>query len=248
MQLRTIPELYAYLAARRALPQSVLRRFGQEQVLLEYFLLHASFRGWLGHEDASEVLVRRSNDRNEVLNRMVDYRKGSAYLEYVANALATRSATCLEGISPRWASAFDPTESRSNYLRMQEILSDLTLRERATLGESFESVSRSQEGRTEGYVHSAVRLDSKPEWVFLFSSSKGIPREGVFRLIERSMGAAMAFYGKRRCMVVVDRDGAGYEVAVTRPDLVFVPMAVDAQLGKELFGHLRNASVVVDGF
>ena len=248
MQLRTVPELYAYLTARRALPESVLRRFGREQVLLEYFLLHMSFNGCLGHEDASEVLVRRSHDRNEVLNRMVDYREGSAYLEYVTNALATRSATCLEGISSRWASAFDPTEARSNYLRMQEILSDLTLRERATLGENFESVSRAQSGRTEGYVHSAVRLDSKPEWVFLFACSKSIPRERVFQLIESSMSAAMAFYGKRHCMVVVDRDGAGYEVAVTRPDLVLVPTAADVEHGKELFGHLRNASVVVDGY
>ncbi|KAA6457550.1 hypothetical protein DYQ86_22235 [Acidobacteria bacterium AB60] len=248
MQLRTVPELYAYLTARRALPESVLRRFGQEQVLLEYFLLQATFDGCLGHEDASEMLVRRAYDRNEVLNRMMDYRRGSAYLEYVTDALATRSATCLDGISARWAAAFDPTESRSNYLRMQEILSDLTLRERAMLGENFEAVIHAQDGREEGYVHSAVRLDSKPEWVFLFASSKGISREGIFRRIEKSMGAAMAFYGKARCMVVVDRDGAGFEVAVTRSDVVYVPTSTDVQLGKELFGHLRNASVVVDGY
>jgi hypothetical protein len=187
MQLRTVPELYAYLTARRALPESVLRRFGQEQVLLEYFLLQATFDGCLGHEDAFEMLERRAHDRNEVLNRMVDYRRCSAYLEYVTDALATRSATCLDGISARWAAAFDPTESRSNYLRMQEILSDLTLRERAMLGENFEAVSHAQDGREEGYVQSAVRLDSKPEWVFLFASSKGISREGIFRRIEKSM-------------------------------------------------------------
>jgi hypothetical protein len=248
MQLRTVPELYAYLTARRALPDSVLRRFGQEQVLLEYFLLHATFTGCLGHEDASEVLERRAYDRNEVLNRMVDYRRGSAYLEYVTNALATRSVKCLDEISARWASAFDPAESRSNYLRMQEILSDLTLRERAMLGENFESVSHAQDGREEGYVQSAVRLDSKPEWVFLFASSKGISRDGIFQLIENSMGAAMSFYDKPRCMVIVDRDGEGYEVAVTRPDVVFVPTPADVKRGKELFGHLRNASVVVDGY
>lgn len=248
MQLRTVPELYAYLTARRALPEAALRRLGEEQVLLEYFLLHATFDACHGLEDAAAALQRRAEERNEVLNRMVDYRKGSAYLEYVTNALATRSATCLDGISPEWAATFDPTESRSNYLRMQAILSDLSLRERALLGQNFELVTRALVDRAEGYVHSAVRLDSKPEWVFLFASSKGVEREEVFRRIERSMRAALAFYRKQRCLVVVDRDNEGYEVAVTRPDVVFVPTVAEIQYGEQLFGGLRNASVVVDGY
>lgn len=248
MQLRTVPELYAYLSARRALPESALRRFGEEQVLLEYFLLNATFRSCRGHQDAAEVLERRAEERHDVLNRMVEYREGSAYLEYVINALAMRSATCLDGISPQWAALFDPPESRSNYLRMQGLLSDLTLRERALLGQHFESVIRALADHVEGYIHSAVRLDSKPEWIFLFASSKAVEREEVFRRIERSMRAALAFYRKQRCLVVVDRDGEGYEVAMTHPDLVFVPTAAEIQFGEQLFGRLRNASVIVDGY
>ena len=38
MQLRTVPELYAYLTMRRVLPETALRRFGEEQVLLEYYI------------------------------------------------------------------------------------------------------------------------------------------------------------------------------------------------------------------
>lgn len=172
MQLRTVPELYAYLTARRALPESALRRFGEEQVLLEYFLLHGTLNACRCHEHAAEVLVKRAEERHEVLNRMVDYREGSAYLEYVINALATRSATGLEGLSPQWAASFDPTESRSNYLRMQAVLSDLSLRERAQLGQNFRAVIGALADQAEGYVHNAVRLDSKPEWVFLFATSK----------------------------------------------------------------------------
>jgi len=248
MQLRTVPDLYAYLTARRALPESALRQFGEEQVLLEYFLLHGTFNACRGHEHAEEVLIERAEELHEVLNRMVDYRTGSAYLEYVINALATRSAACLEGLSPRWAASFDPTVSRSNYLRMQAVLSDLSLRERAELGENFEYVIGTLADQAKGYVHNAVRLDSKPEWVFLFASSKGVAREEIFRRIEMSMRGAMAFYDKQRCMVVVDRDGEGYEVAVTRPDLVYVPTAAEAQYGEHAFGCLRTASVVVDGY
>lgn len=150
--------------------------------------------------------------------------------------------------SPHWAATFDPTESRSNYLRMQAIQSDLSLREHAVLGQNFEFVTRALADQTNGYVHSAVRLDSKPEWVFLFASSKGVKREEVFRRMETSMRAALAFYRKQRCVVVVDRDGERYEVAITRPDVVFVPTASEVQHGEQLFGHLRNASVVVDGY
>jgi hypothetical protein len=248
MQLRTVPELYAYLNARRALPESSLRRFSEEQVLLEYFLLHGTFSSCRGQEDAATTLERRVEERNEVLNRMVEYREGSAYLEYVTNALATRSATCLDGISPQWAATFDPAGSRSNYLRMQAVLSDLSLRERALLGQHFESVIRALAEHTEGYVHSAVRLDSKREWVFLLASSKGVAREEVFRRIETSMRAALAYYRKQRCLVIVDRDGEGYEVAMTRPDLVHVPSATELRHGEEMFGRLRNASVAVDGY
>ncbi len=248
MQLRTVPELYAYLSARRALPESALRRFGQEQVLLEYFLLHETFDGCRGHEHAAEVLIERAEDRHEVLNRMVDYRAGSAYLEYVIDALATRSATCLDGLSAQRAASFDPPESRSNYLRMQAVLSDLSLRERAELGENFKYVIAALADETEGYVHNAVRLDTKPEWVYLFASSKGVAREEIFRRMEMSMRGAMAFYGKQHCVVVVDRDGEGYEVAVTRPDLSYVPTAAEVQYGRQAFGSLRTASVVVDGY
>jgi len=62
------------------------------------------------------------------------------------------------------------------------------------------------------------------------------------------MRGAMAHYGKQRCMVVVDRDGEGYEVAVTRPDLVYVPTAAEVQYGEQAFGRLRTVSVVVDGY
>lgn len=76
MQLRSVPELFSYLTSRRALPESALRRFGEEQKLLEYFLLHGTLDGCHGHEHAAEVLV----EQNEVPNRMVDYRETSAYL------------------------------------------------------------------------------------------------------------------------------------------------------------------------
>ena len=121
IRLRTVPELIRYLDARKDLPESALRRVGEEQVLLEYFLLHEAFKSCRRHEDAAQTLESRAEERNEVLERMVEYRQDSSYLEYVTNALATRSSTCLDEISPEWVAKFDPKESRSSYLRMQEL-------------------------------------------------------------------------------------------------------------------------------
>ena len=66
--------------------------------------------------------------------------------------------------------------------------------------------------------------------------------------MEPTMGAALAYYRKTRCMIVIDRDGAGYEVAITRPDVVFRPSPTDVLNGEKLFGSLRMTSRVAEGF
>jgi hypothetical protein len=62
------------------------------------------------------------------------------------------------------------------------------------------------------------------------------------------MCAILSFYKKQHWMIVIDRDGEGYEVALTRSDLVFLPSRADVLNGERLFKHLRSSSRVVDGF
>ena len=247
-QLRTVPELHAYLDARRDLPESALRCVGDELVLFEYFLLFGTLRLPGGHGEAMQVLESRQADVKALRERMVEHRYYSSLLEHVADELATRSPTCLEGLSPELAALFDPAPMRQSYLRMQEVLTDLTLRERAELGRQFHAVVRNLDGRSQGYTQATAQLDSKPDWIFVFASSKGWDRSGMLRCMGPMIGAALAQYQKLHCMIVTDRDGAGYEVAVTRPDAVFVPSAADVLNGKKLFGSLRTASIMVEGF
>jgi hypothetical protein len=54
------------------------------------------------------------------------------------------------------------------------------------------------------------------------------------------MRGALAYYGKSRCLLVVDRDGVGYEVGLSRPD--FRLSATDPALGDKFFGNLRTES------
>jgi hypothetical protein len=66
--------------------------------------------------------------------------------------------------------------------------------------------------------------------------------------MEQTMRAALAYYQKQRCMIIIDRDGEGYEVLMTRPGQVFTPTVVDVLNGNKIFGSLRVASVPLEGF
>lgn len=246
--LRSIPELFAYLDARRELPDVALRRVGNEQVLLEYYLLHQRFTSCSGHEQAVQTLKERSDELEALLERLAEHHYYSSRLEHVADALAIRSSTCVEGISPELMAKFDPPETRQNYLRMQAILTDLSLRERAELGRQFHAVVLNIEDCSQGYAQASAHLDSKPDWVFVFGSSKGWDRSKLLSLVEPTMRAALAFYKKPHCMIVIDRDGAGYEVAVTRADAVFVASPADVWNGEKIFGRLRSTSRIAEGF
>jgi hypothetical protein len=242
-QLRTVPELLAYLDARRDSPEAALRRVGDELPSFERYLV----------DGALQIEMTRSSEDHEteltaLLERMEEYHYYSSRLEHVADALATRSSTCLEGLPPDLVARFDAAETRRSYLGMQEVLADLSLRERAELGRQFDAVIGNLDDRSQGYTQATAQLDSKPDWVFVFGCSKGWERAGMLRCMEPTMGAALAYYRKTRCMIVIDRDGAGYEVAITRLDVVFRPSPTDVLNGEKLFGSLRMTSRVAEGF
>jgi hypothetical protein len=248
LQLRTVPELLRYLDARKDLPEAAQRRLGDELVLFEFYLLRGTFAGCLGHGHAKATVGAEASELAAVLERFEEYHHFSGLLEHVADSLATRSATCLDGLTPELAAHFDAPDERVNYLLMQEVLADLPLRERAALGKQFADVCGRSKVHTEGYRQATAHIDSRPEWIFVFGSSRGWARESILRSIERVMRGALARYRKQRCMVLIDRDGEGYEVAIKRPGELFIPTTEDLLNGRTLFAELATRSVPVEGF
>jgi hypothetical protein len=120
---------------------------------------------------------------------------------------------------------------------LQDILANLRLRERAELGRKFHEVINGIRSKTEGFLYNAAFLDPKPDWVFVFASSKNVDRSIALERMMALMRGAMAFYGKEQCLVVVDRDGAGYEVAFDQ--MKHPPTLEERQEGERRFGHLR---------
>lgn len=120
---------------------------------------------------------------------------------------------------------------------MQDVIANLRLRERAELGRFFHCVIEQSSVTSKGLGYNGVRLDPKPEWIFVFGSSKKLHHTIVrARMNELALGA-MAFYGKERSLTIVDRDGVGYEVLLrhnTSP-----PTSEEREAGERWFGHLR---------
>jgi hypothetical protein len=247
-QLRTVPELLRYLDARRELPETALRRVGDEQPLFEFYLLYGTLKQCGGHEHARQIVEAASQQVDEILKRMAEYQHFNSLLEHVGHELATRSATCLDGLPAELIARFDPSEKRQNYLLMQEVIADLPLRERAELGRQFARVIHHMSEQAKGYVQAAAHLDSRPDWIYVFGASKGWARVEMLGSMEPTMRAALAYYQKERCMIIIARDGEGYEVAMTEQGQIFTPNASDVLNGNRLFGNLGVASIELEGF
>jgi hypothetical protein len=243
-ELRTTPELLQYLTERHALSASGRRIIGDEKTLFEFYLLNdGSLPQSTSRADARKVVDAQRDRLRRILKAKLQSDKYSGLLEHVADQLATRNPDYAAGISPPILAKFDPPTDRTTYLEMQGVLANLRLRERAELGQSFHGVIEKLRGEPDGLVYMAAHLDSHQEWVFVFGSCKNMDRGVVLERTELLVRAAMAQYGKKRSLAVVDRDGLSYEVLFAR--MASCSTLAEREAGERLFGHLRMADKAI---
>jgi hypothetical protein len=221
------------------LPSSDLRLISDEKALFEFYLLNGgSLQGCTSRAEARKAAATRQDQLRRLLSLKAELNRYSMLLEHVADQLATRDPAYAEGISPAALARFEPLSARTTYLEMQGVLANLRLPERAELGRAFYDAMGRLSAEPEGFVYTAAHLDSKPAWVFVFGSCKKLDRAILLGRMEQLMSGAMAFYKKERCLTVVDRDKAGYEVAFGH--MRSPPTLKERQVGVRLFGHLRT--------
>jgi hypothetical protein len=232
VSLRTVPELTEYLAARRSLPEADLRVLGDEKTLFHFYLLNgSSFAGCVGRADARIAIASQQHRLQQLLERKAESDHYSLLLEYVADRFATSHPQFKVGpLQDMPDDAFDPLE-------LQAELADLRLRERAELGRAFDAAVQKLSDKGEGFVFMSARLDSKPEWVYVFGSSRNVDTSELRSRIFMLVRGAMAYYDKRRCLLLLDRDRRSIIASLSRPG--FPPTLADFEAGKGLFGHLR---------
>jgi hypothetical protein len=237
-ELRTVPELLNYFHAKRALPVAEQRIIGAERDFFPFYLLNAaSFAGCVGLSDARITVASRSEQLRRTLRAKAESDFYSGLLEHVADQLATRDPGLESSLPEELLNRFDPPDQRIAYLNMQAVLADLGLRERAVLGEAFHNASIKLSEDNQGLTFMAATLDSQPDWVYVLGATKNMDRAELVRLIEPLMRGALAHYNKRRCLLIFDRDGKAYEVAIPRAE--FKPSPDDYEVGERAFGRLR---------
>ncbi|MDE5446682.1 hypothetical protein GWG65_36065 [Bradyrhizobium sp. CSA207] len=237
-ELRTLPEMSEYLEARRSLSKTALRTVGDDKTLYEYYLGNdGSFQECVDHVSAKEFATNNGDQLKMARAAKAESDRFSKLIEYIADQLATRLADYASGLPADILAAFDDPGDRKQYIQMQDILANLRLRERAELGRAFSQSVEALKSQLEGYVYRALYFDTRPDLVFVLASSKGVARREV---LERGLvltRAAMAHYEKSRAMLIVDRDGSGFEVSMI--ESASVPTEEEIVAGKRFFGSLR---------
>jgi hypothetical protein len=239
VSLRTVPELTEYLTARRSLPDNDLRVVGDEKTLFHFYLLNGgSFAGCLGRAEARIAIASQQHRLQQLLERKAESDHYSLLIEYVADSFARNHPKFEVGPFPRTPDdRVDAAQQVADSLELQAELTDLRLRERAELGRAFDSVIQKLLNKKDGFVFRAVWLDPKPDWVYVFASSRNVtPSELESRIFMLGRGA-IAYYEKRRCLLVLDRDGRSIVTSLFRAG--FTPPLAEFDVGQRLFGHLR---------
>jgi hypothetical protein len=239
--LRTWRDLVRYLDSRSAvLRELAMRTVGAEPALFGYYTaMRDSFSGCTGIADAK--IVRAAGKH---------VREGSAFRD---RELAL--ATILEGFIEQISSAGDvelpdgADELRERLPRvsavgrgvLREDLCDLTIQERAAIGEQIGTLSERvmRETDPKPLLYGAVRLNTHPEKLFVIVVGRDVPHgEASVSAIDTTI-AGCVHYGKTTGVLLLANQ-VGPELRFTlsrfgdiRPTVEFVAA------GEELFGHLR---------
>src|SRR5712671_3633066 len=182
-ELRTVPEISEYLNARRSLSPGDLRIIGDEKALFSVYLLNSgSFPSCCTLVDAADLIARNHDELAQCLAKKAESDCFAGLLERVAHELATRHQEYASDLPPNLLCGFDDAADRRNYIEMQGVIASLRLRERAELGRAFQGViQKLRDRQQDGFTYMAAYLDAKPDWVFVFGSSKNVKRVEVLK-------------------------------------------------------------------
>jgi hypothetical protein len=237
--LRSIPELTDYLSARRSLPPADLRQIGDERALFSYYLLSdGSFAGCDGISDARVAVAAQDDRLRDALERKFETDRYAHLMEHVADELATHALTTPRAFLSRYSQrTIRPPKGRIIWRSSPrwQIFACVSARSLAVHSTVQSNILPKRIAGS--LLVRAARFDSMPDWVYVVGAAKNVDQAELLSRTMVLMGGAMAFYEKSKCLVIVDRDNSGYEVALSRPRVRPTPEHVEA--GKRLFGDLR---------
>ncbi len=127
------------------------------------------------------------------------------------------------------------------YLAMQDTIAGLDLAERAELELAFENAigKRTAQGGS-GFTFAAAMVSSDPDLVFVlgsFGATEAFTRNNLLSSFDGVTRAATAHYDRKRCLIIVDRDGESYGVGLS--EITSPPTQDEREAGQNVFGWLK---------
>ncbi len=246
-ELRTINDLILYLDARCSICPELERTVGIEKAIFEFYVLYGgSPREVDGMPDILKELHERRDEVEELVSRKKCADLQAAHLERVSNDLSGRLDEYEEGLDEGIVDLFDPASRRKNYLLMQDELCDLVLDERRRLGASLSQAVKmvSEDNSKESMVYQAAHLDSKPDFLYVLSSSKGLSRNEVINRSSALIQGGLAYYRKARGLLVnYTQDRDGFETALIHS---FKESPESMRMGREFFAGLKMFDIPIE--
>ena len=246
-EVRTINDLILYLKARDSLCPELQRTMGSEKQFFEFYILYG---GSTSTVNSRQNMIEELGKRRAEVARLVKVRQTSNLqarpIEQVSDSLSTRLESYEDGLDEEQARQFDPVANRHNYLLIQDELCDLVLDERRKLGVGLEKVVEKvkEDVSATSMCFQVAYLDSKPDFLYVLSSTKGVSRNEVFKRCGALLQGGLAHYGKIRGLAVNYTQGRdGYDVVMVN---AFVESPEARQLGNQLFSHLKMFDTPVE--
>ena len=247
IEVRTINDLILYLESRNYLCPNLQRTVGIEKLFFDFYVLYA---GSPREVESLQDIVEEITERKTEVKKLIAIRTASNLraraIEQLSDRLSARLESYQDGLDEELALRFDPTANRQNYLLIQDELCDLVLDERRKLGVQLDAAIKMvrEDCSSISMAYQASHLDSKPDLLYLFSSTKGLSRNEVIKRCLVLVQGGIAHYGKTRGLAVnYTQDRDCYETVMINS---FKETSESRELGKQFFSNLKMFDIPIE--
>lgn len=246
-KFRTIKDIQRYLSERKSLSREILTTLGLEKTIYEYYVLNNGI--FHNITDLSEIALEVKTNKkkiNELILIKNSMDKNSYIIESISDALSKRLKGYKKGLDTKTSIRYDSPLNRKKYLLMQNEICDLVLNERRKIGEKFLEMMKKVENvsKKKSMAYQAISLDSKPNFQYVLSSSKGFERQEVINKSELLIRAALAEYNNERGMIITyNHDNDNFEVILVDK---FEKTGFDVEYAKQFFGKLKFEHIPIE--
>lgn len=234
-ELRTIKDLISYLDSRSKFSQRMQSTIGIEKDLFMFYILYdGAPRNVDTHIEVCKEIRERNTEADSRINDRKEANRQAEIIEQLSDHLSSRLEGYGEELDEEIVRMFEVLHDRKSYLLMQDELCDLVIDERRKLGLHLSQIiEKVRNDDAQSMTFSALHLDSKPDFLYLFSSSKGKSRNEVFKWGHDLIHGGLSYYEKSRGLFVnYTQDRDGYETMLV---LSFEDTPEFKQMGKEHF-------------